>query len=83
MATHYISVFPEDYEIESKWLICRWIAEDFIPPGEGGQSLFELGQSYFYELINRSLIQLVMDTPNFETCRVHDMVLDRICSISR
>jgi disease resistance protein RPM1 len=31
----YISIFPEDYEIESDRLIWRWIAEDFLPPGEG------------------------------------------------
>ena len=54
----YLSVFPEDYEINSGRLIWRWIAEDFVPPGEGGQSLFELGVSYFYELINRGLIQV-------------------------
>ncbi|CAD6252455.1 unnamed protein product [Miscanthus lutarioriparius] len=57
----YLNVFPEDYEINSGRLIWRWIAEDFVPPGEGDQSLFELGQSYFYELINRSLIQLEKD----------------------
>jgi len=81
----YLSVFPEDYEINSGRLIWRWIAEDFVPPGEGDQSLFELGQSYFYELINRSLIQLEKDDEPgmLETCRVHDMVLDLICSISR
>jgi len=81
----YLSVFPEDYEINSWRLIWRWIAEDFVPPGEGGQSLFELGLSYFYELINRSLIQLEKDDEPgmLETCRVHDMVLDLICSISR
>ncbi|KAG0531027.1 hypothetical protein BDA96_05G238900 [Sorghum bicolor] len=53
----YLSVFPEDYEIVKDRLIWRWIAEDFVPPGEGGQSSFELGLSYFNDLVNRSLIQ--------------------------
>ncbi|XP_066336055.1 disease resistance protein RGA5-like isoform X2 [Miscanthus floridulus] len=81
----YLSVFPEDYEIDSGRLIWRWIAEDFVRPGEGGQSLFELGLSYFYELMNRSLIQLVRSGEQGidVTCRVHDMVLGLICSISR
>jgi disease resistance protein RPM1 len=52
----YLSVFPEDYEIESDRLIWRWIAKDFVPTGERGKNLFELGQSYFIELLNRSLI---------------------------
>ncbi|CAL4983714.1 unnamed protein product [Urochloa decumbens] len=81
----YISIFPEDYEIEKKRLIWRWIAEDFVQHGEVTQSLYELGESYFNELLNRSLIQvadmLVDGTPR--SCRVHDMVLELICSLSR
>jgi disease resistance protein RPM1 len=79
----YLSIFPEDYEIRSSRLIQRWVAEGFVSPREGGQSLFELGVSYFYELVNRSLIQLAKDDEMLENCRVHDMVLDLICSISR
>jgi len=81
----YLSIFPEDYEIGRDRLIWRWIAEDFVPPGEGGKSLFELSESYFYELINTSLIQPVdTDDEGMPTaCRVHDMVLDLICSLSR
>jgi disease resistance protein RPM1 len=81
----YLSLFPEDYEIESDRLIWRWIAKDFVPTGERGKNLFELGQSYFIELLNRSLIQSVyMDEEGIPwACRVHDMVLDLICSLSR
>ena len=81
----YLSVFPEDYEINSGRLIWRWIAEDFVPLGEGGQSLFELGESYFNDLVNRSLIQPadIYEEGMPTACRVHDMVLDLICSMSR
>ncbi|CAO2142944.1 unnamed protein product [Urochloa humidicola] len=81
----YLSIFPEDYEIEKKRLIWRWIAEDFIQHGVKDQSLFEIGESYFNELINRSLIE-VADTSIKDgtplSCRVHDMVLELICSLS-
>ncbi|PUZ45872.1 hypothetical protein GQ55_8G259000 [Panicum hallii var. hallii] len=81
----YLSIFPEDYEIDKVRLIWKWIAEDFVHCEEESQSLFELGESYFNELLNRSLIQ-VADKNSDDTissCRVHDMVLELICSLSR
>lgn len=46
--------------------------------------LFELGESYFNELINRSMIQPVDidDKDMAKVCRVHDMILDLMCSLS-
>ncbi|KAG2559364.1 hypothetical protein PVAP13_8NG302000 [Panicum virgatum] len=82
----YLTIFPEDYEIEKERLILRWIAEDFVHCKDESQSLFELGESYFNELLNRSLIQVADKdyTDNFFIpCRVHDMVLELICSLSR
>ncbi|KAG2559374.1 hypothetical protein PVAP13_8NG301700 [Panicum virgatum] len=83
----YLTIFPEDYKIEKERLILRWIAEDFVHCEDESQSLFELGESYFNELLNRSLIQ-VADKHYFNdniivSCRVHDMVLELICSLSR
>ncbi|XP_039778020.1 disease resistance protein RGA5-like [Panicum virgatum] len=78
----YLSIFPEDYEIEKYRLILRWIAEDFVHRENESQSLFEHGESYFNELLNRSLIQIA-DRDTISFCRVHDMVLELICSLSR
>ncbi|KAL6654402.1 hypothetical protein ACP70R_007867 [Stipagrostis hirtigluma subsp. patula] len=79
----YLSVFPEDHLIESDWLIWKWIAEDFIQPWKKGDDLFELGQSYINELVNRSLVQAEMYSGGkIYGFRVHDMVLDFICSLS-
>ncbi|GJN34293.1 hypothetical protein PR202_gb22942 [Eleusine coracana subsp. coracana] len=56
----YMSIFPENYEIRRDRLIWRWIAEGSVRPGdEQEESLFEIGQSYFDELVNRSMIQFL------------------------
>uniref|UniRef100_A0A453T3G2 Disease resistance protein winged helix domain-containing protein n=1 Tax=Aegilops tauschii subsp. strangulata TaxID=200361 RepID=A0A453T3G2_AEGTS len=73
----YLALFPEDQLIERQRLVRRWISEGFIH-GESGQDLMELGEEYFHQLVNRSLIQ-----PNYigydgkaKYCRVHDTILD-------
>ncbi|KAF6986938.1 hypothetical protein CFC21_004626 [Triticum aestivum] len=80
----YLSIFPEDFEIRRDRLIWMWIAEGFVQGGEQETGLFELGESYFNELANRNLIQPVhVDaTGKAGACRVHDMVLDLLCSLS-
>jgi hypothetical protein len=79
----YLSMFPEDYEIEREELIWRWIAEGFITEVRG-QTADQLAESYFNELVNRSLIQPldIQYDGRAKACRVHDMVLDLIVSLS-
>ncbi|KAL6870724.1 hypothetical protein ACP4OV_014572 [Aristida adscensionis] len=79
----YLSAFPEDHVIEKNSLIWKWVAEDFVRkrPGLG---LFEVGEEYFNDLVNRSLV-LVVESKHegiIYGCRVHDMVLDLLRSLS-
>ncbi|KAK1677123.1 hypothetical protein QYE76_037971 [Lolium multiflorum] len=82
----YLSMFPEDCEIRKDQLIWMWIAESFVQPGKEKISLFEMGETYFNELVNRNMIQPVyfgFMLGQVHACRVHDMVLDLISSLSR
>lgn len=79
----YLSIYPEDSEIERDQLIWRWIAENFIQCGNKETSLPKIAESYFNELINKGLIHPVYNKKGaIEVCRVHDMILDLICSLS-
>ncbi|KAL6653975.1 hypothetical protein ACP70R_007440 [Stipagrostis hirtigluma subsp. patula] len=78
----YLSVFPQDYSIGISRLIWMWIAEGFIRCEEEGVTPFEMGERYFNELTNRSMIQPIFDYGMIDSCRVHDMVLDLIRSLS-
>ncbi|KQJ85964.2 disease resistance protein RPH8A [Brachypodium distachyon] len=78
----YLSIFPEDHIISKENLIRRWIGEGFIHR-QVGYALHESGEMCFNELINRSLIQPVIDKTfghEVKSCRVHDTVLDFIIS---
>lgn len=79
----YLSIFPEDYVIKKDRLVSRWIAEGFIH-GQQEQCLYEVAESYFNTLINRSLIQPadIKDDGRVNACRVHDIIHDFIVSRS-
>ncbi|KAK2969085.1 hypothetical protein RJ640_020396, partial [Escallonia rubra] len=80
----YLSVFPEDYEIEKMRLIRMWIAEGFVQVREG-KTLEEVAENYLNNLVNRSLVQVADTTIDgrLRTCRVHDILREMILSKSR
>ncbi|PUZ44028.1 hypothetical protein GQ55_8G055600 [Panicum hallii var. hallii] len=86
----YLSIFPEDYHISRDRLVRMWIAEGIIihtTEHQQQNDLVELGESYFYDLMNSNMIQ-PGDTDDWDrskitTCRVHDMVLDLIYSLAK
>ncbi|XP_044984237.1 disease resistance protein PIK6-NP-like [Hordeum vulgare subsp. vulgare] len=79
----YLSTYPEDHEIYKTELVWKWICETFVQHEKKQTSIFEVGETYFNELINRSMIQPIYnDFREVKSCRVHDMVLDLIRSLS-
>ncbi|KAM3299322.1 hypothetical protein ACQJBY_040691 [Aegilops geniculata] len=80
----HLHMFQEDCIIRKEALMWKWAAEGLTAevPGKG---LFELGEGYLKELINRNLVMPVEDDSNpgkVIGCCVHDLVLDMICSLS-
>uniref|UniRef100_A0ACD5TDQ1 Uncharacterized protein n=1 Tax=Avena sativa TaxID=4498 RepID=A0ACD5TDQ1_AVESA len=78
----YLCIYPEDYKISCKELKVKWIAEGFIDRRRG--RLDQVAENCFNELVNRNMIQAV-DVGydgSVKSCRVHDMVLDLIMSLS-
>lgn len=80
-----LSIFPEDYLIDAKPAIWKWIGEGLVHLEKQDVSLFEVGERYFKELVNRSMIQPTEDKYDrfVEGFRIHDIVFDLICKLSK
>ncbi|KAL6658719.1 hypothetical protein ACP70R_002759 [Stipagrostis hirtigluma subsp. patula] len=74
----YLGTYPEDHEIERNDLVRRWVAEGFICHPVG-QDAWDVAESYFNELVNRSMIEPKYRYYYNKTYyKVHDMMLDLI-----
>ncbi|KAG6524346.1 disease resistance protein Pik-2-like [Zingiber officinale] len=80
----FLGTFPEDYEIRRKRLMTRWVAEGIVS-GVGGFPAEKVAERCFNELVSRSLVQPseFNDNGKVKSCRVHDMMLEVIISISK
>lgn len=80
----YTTVFPEDSNIKKGRLLSKWIAEGLVQQTNPEGSLFDVAENYFNMLINRSMIEPVNidGEGKAKACRVHDMVLAFLCSLS-
>ncbi|VVB04603.1 unnamed protein product [Arabis nemorensis] len=72
----YLSVFPEDYEINVKDLIRLLVAEGFIQKDEE-MTMEDLARYYIEELIDRSLVKAEkIERRKVMSCRIHDLLRD-------
>ncbi|XP_010659506.1 putative disease resistance RPP13-like protein 1 [Vitis vinifera] len=71
----YCAIFPKDYEYDSKTLVLLWMAEGLIQqPNADSQTMEDLGDNYFCELLSRSFFQ---SSGNDESRFVmHDLICD-------
>ncbi|KAF8714155.1 hypothetical protein HU200_028164 [Digitaria exilis] len=78
----YLSIFPEDYEIDKDRLMSRWIAEGLVPE-KRGCTLTEVAETYLDELVSRNMVVRRFDEyANVEWYRVHDVLLEVMVSKS-
>ncbi|CAA7036701.1 unnamed protein product [Microthlaspi erraticum] len=69
----YLSVFPEDYEIDVEQLIRLLVAEGFIQEDE--EMMEDVARYYIEELIDRSLLETVRtERGKVMSCRIHDLL---------
>ncbi|CAD6268693.1 unnamed protein product [Miscanthus lutarioriparius] len=81
-----LSIFPEDLTIDTRCVIWVWIAEGFVHLDEKEEgSLFDVGERYFKELVNRSMIQPIDDKYSrfIQQFKIHDIVFDLIRELSK
>ncbi|XP_075643630.1 putative disease resistance RPP13-like protein 1 [Castanea sativa] len=70
----YCSVFSKGYEFKKEKLIFLWMAEGFLQQPKGEESMEEIGDKYFLELLSRSFVQA--SNRNKQHFVMHDLVND-------
>ena len=78
----YCSIFPKDYPLDRKRLILLWMAEGFLEHSQGEESMEEVGDDYFAELLSRSLIQQLNGDSGGPKFVMHDLVNDLATVVS-
>ncbi|XP_047320326.1 disease resistance protein RPM1-like [Impatiens glandulifera] len=80
----YTSMFPEDYHIRRSRLIRLWVSEGFAED-KPGYTREEVADVYLNELINRSMIQIVLKSNynKVKCCQLHDVLRDILQRKSR
>ncbi|KAK1691763.1 hypothetical protein QYE76_008460 [Lolium multiflorum] len=73
----YMPIFPEDYLVRRKRLVRRWSAEGYSREVHG-KTADEVSDSYFMELISRSMFlpsqQSLHGIEGIGSCQVHDLI---------
>uniref|UniRef100_A0A0D9Y0B7 NB-ARC domain-containing protein n=1 Tax=Leersia perrieri TaxID=77586 RepID=A0A0D9Y0B7_9ORYZ len=82
----YLSIFPEDYEISRKRLVRRWTAEGYSR-GLWDKSAEDIADSYFFELLDRSMMlptqKADYSSKGADSCKVHDIMREIAISNSK
>ncbi|CAL5097378.1 unnamed protein product [Urochloa decumbens] len=73
----YLSLFPEDHKVSRRLLVRRWNAEGYLREIRD-KSAEEIGDTYFMELIGRSMImpfkKSYSSRREIDSCQVHDLM---------
>ncbi|KAG2564097.1 putative disease resistance protein RGA4 isoform X1 [Panicum virgatum] len=69
----YFSLYPEDWTLYRDDLVRYWVAEGFVEEKEG-EHLEDTAEEYYYELINRNLLQPAPGFADYSRCKMHDLL---------
>ncbi|TVU23551.1 hypothetical protein EJB05_25925, partial [Eragrostis curvula] len=78
----YCAMYHEDAVIYIDDIVRLWVAEGFINEKDG-QLLEDTAEEYYYELIYRNLLQPNYLTADQGQCRMHDLLRQLACHLSR
>ena len=70
----YCSIFSKGHKFEKEKLILMWMAEGFLQQPNGEETIEEIGEKYFLELLSRSFFQA--STHKEPYYLMHDLVND-------
>ncbi|KAL5204128.1 hypothetical protein ABZP36_008999 [Zizania latifolia] len=69
----YCALYPEDCIISRDYLVRFWVAEGFVEE-QDHQPLEDIAEEYYYELINRNLLQRETSFYGGSVCIMHDLL---------
>jgi disease resistance protein RPM1 len=80
----YLSIFPEDSDINVATVLRRWVAEGFVREMTG-LSTEAVAVRYLFELFDRNLIKATKLTRNrsCKTCWIHPMMRDILVMVAQ
>ncbi|XBI96842.1 hypothetical protein VPH35_033064 [Triticum aestivum] len=78
----YCALYTEDSVIRLGEVTRLWIAEGFVEEQQG-QLLEDIAEEYFYELVHRNLLQPYDRCFDQAKCKMHDLLRQLACIISR
>jgi hypothetical protein len=76
------AMYPEDAVLYCVDIVRAWVAESFIDEKDD-QLLEDTAEEYYYELIYRNLLQPDYNVADLSECRVHDLLRQLACYLSR
>ncbi|KAM0882089.1 hypothetical protein ACQ4PT_032548 [Festuca glaucescens] len=78
----YCALYPEDSSMHRDDLVRFWVAEGFVEEQQG-QLVEDTAEEYYYELIQRNLLQPFGSYFDHIRCKTHDLLRQLACYLSR
>ncbi|CAO2838977.1 unnamed protein product [Amaranthus hypochondriacus] len=81
----YCAIFRKDYRMSKQNLIDLWLAQGYIVPLDGGQSLDDAAEEYFLILLRRCFFEEVKKNEygDVESVKMHDLIHDLAQEVSK